>query len=142
MPKGKELSDFGPEFQQMLLRVDKAFLAGADEFPIDFATHKLAHALRFRIYSYFNALRVCGDRPDLTAMCTNLSMRIAGTALVFYRKGEDKESEALRNALGLEKGFADGPTTHGVAAPSTALSGYLEQLAQLRANPLFKKNEK
>ena len=134
MPKGKELSDFGKEFEQMLLRVDKAFLSGADEFPIDFATHKLAHALRFRIYSYFNALRVCGDRPDLTAMCTNLSMRIAGTALVFYRKGEDKESEALRNALGFEKGFADGPTTHGVTAPSTTLTYNLEELAHIRAH--------
>ncbi len=134
MPKGKELSDFGKEFEQMLLRVDKAFLSGADEFPIDFATHKLAHALRFRIYSYFNALRVCGDRPDLTAMCTNLSMRIAGTALVFYRKGDDKESEALRNALGLEKGFADGPSTHGVAAPSTTLTYNLEELARIRAH--------
>jgi len=133
MPKGKELSDFGKEFEQMLLRVDKAFLSGADEFPIDFATHKLAHALRFRIYSYFNALRVCGDRPDLTAMCTNLSMRIAGTALVFYRKGEDKESEALRDALGLEKGFADGPTTPGVMESVTPLSEHLAHLASIRA---------
>lgn len=139
MPKGKQLSDFGPEFEQMLMRVDKAFLSGADEFPIDFATHKLAHALRFRIYSYFNALRVCGDRPDLAAMCSGLSMRIAGTALVFYRRGEDKESAALRDALGLEKGFADGPSTPGVAEPSTTLSANLDQLRALRANVYIKK---
>jgi hypothetical protein len=106
---------------------------GADEFPINFATHKLAHSLRFRIYSYFNAIRTSGLRPDLAAMCTNLSMRIAGTSLVFYRRGEDKESEALRNALGLEKGFADGPSTHGVATPDTPLSANLVELARLRA---------
>lgn len=133
MPKGKQLSDFGPEFEQMLLRVDKAFLCGADEFPIDFGTHKLAHALRFRIYSYFNALRVCGDRPDLAAMCSGISMRIAGTALVFYRRGEDKESAALRDALGLEKGFADGPSSHGVLESVTPLTEHLAHLASIRA---------
>lgn len=139
MPKGKQLSDFGQEFEQLLLRIDSAMRGGADESPVQFATPALAHSLRFRIYQYFQALRASGNRPDLTAMCSGLSMRVAGSALVFYRRGEDKESAALRDALGLEKGFADGPTTPGVAEPSTALTGYLEQLAQLRANPLFKK---
>lgn len=133
MPRKNELADFGPEFSQLLLRVDAAFLKGADEFPIQFDTQKTAHSLRFRVYSYFQALRQSGDRPDLTAMCTNLSMRVAGSALVFYRRGEDKESEALRNALGLEKGFADGPSTPGVATAPTVLHNNLSQLAAIRA---------
>jgi hypothetical protein len=133
MPKGKQLADFGPEFEQLLLKIDKAMSSGVDESPIQFADHKLAHSLRFRIYQYFQALRASGDRPDLTAMCSGLSMRIAGSALVFYRRGEDKESAALRDALGLEKGFADGPSTPGVSSASTALSTNLDQLAAIRA---------
>jgi len=133
MPKGKQMKDFGQEFEQLLLRIDAAMRAGADESPIDFANHKLAHSLRFRIYQYFQALRASGDRPDLTAMCSGLSIRVAGSTLVFYRRGEDKESEALRNALGLEKGFADGPTTPGVTVAESALTTYLEELARIRA---------
>jgi hypothetical protein len=133
MPKGKQLADFGQEFEQLLLRIDSSMRAGADEAPIDFANHKLAHSLRFRIYQYFQALRASGDRPDLTAMCSGLSMRVAGSALVFYRRGEDKESAALRDALGLEKGFADGPSTHGVTTPTSTLTTNLEELARIRA---------
>jgi len=133
MPKGKQMKDFGPEFEQMLLRVDKAMLQGVDDFPVQFGAQTIAHSLRFRIYQYFQALRASGDRPDLTAMCSGLSMRVAGSALVFYRRGEDKESEALRNALGLEKGFADGPTTPGVTVAESALTTNLEELARIRA---------
>lgn len=133
MPKGKQLADFDAAFEQLLLRVDTDMRRGADESPIQFADHKICHSLRFRIYQYFQALRASGDRPDLTAMCSGLSMRVAGSALVFYRRGEDRESEALRNALGLEKGFADGPTTPGVANADTALSLHLAELAAIRA---------
>jgi hypothetical protein len=133
MPKGKQMKDFGAEFEQLLLRIDSQMRAGADESTIQFATQALAHSLRFRIYQYFQALRASGDRPDLTAMCSGLSMRVAGSALVFYRRGEDKESAALRNALGLEKGFADGPTTAGVVEAVTPLSEHLAHLASIRA---------
>lgn len=140
MPKGKQMKDFGPEFEQLLLKIDKAMSSGADESTIQFATQALAHSLRFRIYQYFQALRASGDRPDLTAMCSGLSMRVAGSALVFYRRGEDKESAALRDALGLEKGFADGPSTPGVATPDTVLSANIDQLMAIRARAIPKKN--
>lgn len=132
MPRRNELKDFGNEFEQLVLRVDKAFLAGADEVPIGFTDHKVAYTLRFRVYDYFKALQKSGARPDLTAMVTNWSMRIAGTTLVFYRRGEDQAAAALRDALGLEKGFADGPSTREILTPMTSLSEHLEQLAAIR----------
>jgi len=140
MPRKNQLADFGPEFSQLVLKVDRAFAEGADEFPIMFSTHKLVHSLRFRIYAYFNALRESGSRPDLTAMASGMSMRIAGTTLVLYRRGEDKESEALRTALGLEKGFADGPTTTGVEVATSVLSANVGTLAAIRARNASKKN--
>lgn len=133
MPKGVKLADFGPEFSQLLLRVDKALSSGKDDFTIQFATVDLAHALRFRIYAYFKALRSCVDRPDLAAMCSGVSIRIAASALVFYRRGEDKESAALRDALGLEKGFSDGPSSDDVLIPASTLDSNLSQLRELRA---------
>lgn len=133
MPRRNELKDFGSEFEQLVLRVDKAFLAGADEVPIGFTDHKVAYTLRFRVYDYFKALQKSGARPDLTVMVTNWSMRIAGTTLVFYRRGEDQAAAALRGALGLEKGFADGPSSHGVLESVTPLTEHLAHLASIRA---------
>jgi hypothetical protein len=34
MPKGKEMHDFGPEFQQMLLRVAQAWTVGQMNSPL------------------------------------------------------------------------------------------------------------
>lgn len=133
MPRRNELKDFGSEFEQLVLRVDKAFLAGADEVPIGFTDHKVAYTLRFRVYDYFKALQKSRARPDLTVMVTNWSMRIAGTTLVFYRRGEDQAAAALRDALGLEKGFADGPSSHGVLESATPLTEHLAHLASIRA---------
>lgn len=132
MPKGSQLHDFGPEFEQLLLRVDKSMAGGREEFVIDFADPKIAHALRFRIYGYFKALRSCAARPDLTAMSTGLSMRLAGCSIVFYHRGEDKETAALRDALGLEKGFEATPGHAAVLAPTSPLTDHLTQLRAMR----------
>src|SRR5579859_5420539 len=101
MPRGTQLKDFGKEFEEILRRADKAMQSGREEFSVDFAQQKIADALRFRIYKYFKALRSCSDRPDLTAMCTDLSMRVVGCTLHFYRRGDDKDAAALRDALGM-----------------------------------------
>lgn len=124
MPRGTQLKDFGQEFEELLRRVDKAMSAGHEEFSIDFASQKIADALRFRIYKYFKALRSCGDRPDLVPMCEHLSMRVAGCTLHFYRRGDDKDAAALRDALGIDR---QTPINH----PST-LDSNLELLRQIR----------
>jgi hypothetical protein len=124
MPRGTQLKDFGQEFEVLLRRVDKAMSSGHDEFSIDFAEQKIADALRFRIYKYFKALRSCGDRPDLVPMCEGVSMRVAGCTLHFYRRGDDKDAAALRNALGIDR-------SPPIATPST-LESNLELLKQIR----------
>lgn len=124
MPRGTQLKDFGPEFEEILRRADKAMQSGREEFSVDFAQQKIADALRFRIYKYFKALRSCSDRPDLTAMCTDLSMRVVGCTLHFYRRGDDKDAAALRDALGMDRSTP-------IATPST-LDSNRELLRQIR----------
>ena len=124
MPRSTKLIDFGQEFEVLLTRAHKELARGKDVFSIDFATPELAHALRFRIYGYFKALRTSLDRPDLTAMCTGLSMRTVGCAVHFYRRGDDKESAALRDALGIDR-------TPPITTPST-LDSNLELLRHIR----------
>lgn len=124
MPRGTQLKDFGPEFEEILRRADKAMQSGREEFSVDFAQQKIADALRFRIYKYFKALRSCSDRPDLTAMCTDLSMRVVGCTLHFYWRGDDKDAAALRDALGMDRSTP-------IATPST-LDSNRELLRQIR----------
>jgi hypothetical protein len=124
MPRSTDLKDFGKEFEELLRRVDKAMHEGRAEFTIDFAEQKIAHSLRFRIGKYFKALRSCGDRPDLVPMCEGVSMRVAGCTLHFYRRGDDKDAAALRDALGIDR-------SPPIAAPST-LDSNLELLKHIR----------
>jgi hypothetical protein len=124
MPRSTQLSDFGPEFEELLRRADKAITSGREEFSLDFAEQKIAHSLRFRILKYFKALRSCGDRPDLTAIAEPLAVRVTGCTLHFYRRGDDKDAAALRDALGIDR---QTPTT----TPSI-LDSNLELLRQIR----------
>lgn len=124
MPRGTQLRDFGPEFEELLRRADKAMQQGREEFSVDFAEQKIADSLRFRIFKYFKALRSCSDRPDLASMCEHLSMRVAGTALHFYRRGDDKDAAALRDALGIDRSTP-------ITTPST-LDSNLEALRAIR----------
>ena len=132
MPRKNELKDFGPEFEQMLLRAYGELRAGKDEFAVDFASQKLAHNVKFRLYAYFKALRESPDRPDLTALLPSLSMRATGCTLFFFRKGDEPAAEAIRNALGLPKGFADGPTTSDVLKSPSPLDNNLARLREVR----------
>lgn len=124
MPRSTQLKDFGSEFEELLRRVDKAMREGRPEFSIDFAEQKIAHSLRFRILKYFKALRSTTDRLDLTSMAEDVSVRVVGCTLHFYRRGDDKDAAALRDALGMDRSAP-------IATPST-LDSNRELLRQIR----------
>jgi hypothetical protein len=124
MPRSTQLKDFGSEFEELLRRVDKAMREGQPEFSIDFADQKIAHSLRFRILKYFKALRSTTDRLDLTSMAEDVSVRVVGCTLHFYRRGDDKDAVALRDALGMGRSAP-------IATPST-LDSNRELLRQIR----------
>lgn len=119
MPRKNDLPSFGPEFEA-LLNTAHAYLAkGHEEYAIDFATPKLAHNIKFRLFAYFKALKNCGDRLDLTAKCTGLSIRVGtGGTLILYRRGDDLAAAAIRDALGLPKDFHTDPAHDPLRAPS------------------------
>lgn len=120
-------SEFLPEYEQLLLRA-AASLQSDNEYPIQFATPKLANSVQARFRAYVRALKSSNDRPDLTAACANISTRIAGSALVFFRREDSVDAVAIRDALGLAPGFADGADNRGVIAPST----HLDALKRIR----------
>jgi hypothetical protein len=57
-------------------------------------------------------------------MCEGLSMRVAGCTLHFYRRGDDKDAAALRDALGIDR-------SPPIVTPST-LDSNLELLKHIR----------
>jgi hypothetical protein len=124
MPRSTQLKDFGSEFEELLRRVDKAMREGRPEFSINFSEQKIAHSLRFRILKYFKALRSTTDRLDLTSMAEDVSVRVVGCTLHFYRRGDDKDAAALRDALGMDRSAP-------IATPST-LDSNRELLRQIR----------
>lgn len=131
MPRTPTLASYGPEYEQLILRADHELSTGREEYAVQFDTPNIARAIRTRAYGYFKALRNDGKRPDLTGICTNLSMRIAGSALVFFRCENSVDAVAIRNALKLEIGFAD-VETRGVIAPESGLSTHMERLKEIR----------
>jgi hypothetical protein len=127
--KIKQLRDFGPEFETLLTRADGALRAGQAEFIVDFMNVKAAHSVRFNCYAYFKALRLSSSRPDLIVACQDLSMRLAGGSLVFYRSNDSTAAAAIRDALNLPK-IDNGATTFS-PRPST-LDANLDKLRGLR----------
>jgi hypothetical protein len=125
--KQRTLLDFSPEFEALLTRAHSSLSAGQSEFTVQFDTPEVAHSVRFNTYAYFKALRNCSDRPDLTAMCQSISMRLASSALVFYRSIDSGAAEAIRNALQLPR------MDSGVSASVTPSSGLDGNLSRLRA---------
>jgi hypothetical protein len=129
MPKSSKLSNYGPEFEALLLRADAHLRAGHSEFIVDFLDSKAAHSVRFACYAYFKALRNDRSRPDLVVACQDLSMRLASGALVFHRSNDSNAAAAIRTALNLPK-LDHGLTTFD-ARPST-LDANLDKLRGLR----------
>jgi hypothetical protein len=132
MPRPRTIDAFGPEYEQLLLRAE-AGLRTAKEFTVQFESPNVAHSLRHSCYQYMKALRTSNKRPDLTAICADWSLRVAGSALVFYRRADAADARAIRAALHLPEGFADGRAIEGTIAAENALSSHLERLAEIRA---------
>jgi len=130
VPKIYSLRDFGPEFESLLTRADHTLCSGSEDYTIQFDSPKIAAQLRFRCYAYFKCLKNSAARPDLVAMCDSLSIRIAGSALVFYRRNDDATSAALRSALGLDR---LNPTANTTERPASPLDSNLNALARIRA---------
>lgn len=120
-------SEFLPEYEQLLLRAAHA-LQSNSEFAVQFTTDKIVNSVQARFRAYVRSLKSTGDRPDLTAAATNISTRVAGTALIFFRREDSVDAMAIRDALGLSPGFADGSDTRGVIAPNT----HLDRLREIR----------
>jgi hypothetical protein len=133
MPRRNALNSFGPEFEQLLLQATNALRKGQQEYAVEFSSQKACHSVKFRMYAYMKALRESADRPDLTALQTNLSLRAVSCSLYFYRSGDDLDAKAIREALNLPDGFADGPSSAGVVNPESPLSENLERLRNIRA---------
>jgi len=129
MVKKRTLLDFGPEFEALLTRAHSALSAGQPEFTVQFDAPEIAHSVRFNTYAYFKALRNSSDRPDLTAMCQSISMRLASSAVVFYRSIDSNAAAAIRDALKLPR--MDSGVSASVAPPS-GLDGNLERLRAMR----------
>lgn len=134
MPRSNKIEAFGPEFEQLLLRAyNEIFVNKKEEWAVQFPNPKISNRIRMRMYTYFRVISQKGGRPDLAFQCKYLSMRLAGNALVFYHINEDVESRALREALGLQKGFADTGGTDGILAPQSAHTDALARLKRIRA---------
>ena len=133
MPRSNKLESFGPAYEQLLLRAyNKIFVEKEEEFTIQLPNPKVANSIRMRMYTFFRVLDKSGTRPDLSFQCKYLSMRLAGSALIFYHVNEDVESKILREALGLAPGFDEGLDTRGVLAPESGHSSNLDRLREIR----------
>lgn len=132
MPRKNDLPSFGPEFEALLNTAHAHLCKGHDEYPIDFATPKIAHNVKFRLYGYFKVLKQSGERLDLAAKCTGLSIRVGvGSTLILYRRGDDLAAAAIRDALGLAKDFHTDPAHDPLRAPSP-LDASRDALARIR----------
>lgn len=129
MTRTTSLSSFGGEYEQAILRAVEG-LKSADEYAIQFEAPNIATSMRGRFYAFFKAVRASKDRPDLAGLITGISIRIAGSAMVFFRDEDALDRVRLRNALGLVDGWDDAGASTGVIAP---VSGQTDALDRLRA---------
>lgn len=133
MPRVAKSEAFGPEFEQLLLRAyDAIFVKKLEEYAVQLPNPKVANSIRMRTYTYFRVLKKEGKRQDLIFQSQYLSMRLAGSALIFYHVNEDLDSKAIRDALGLTRGFAETGGTEGLIAPQSAVETNLDKLREIR----------
>lgn len=120
MPRSKHSADYGPEYEQLLLRAYTSLQTRpGEDYTIQLETPNVSASLKAKIYAYLRSLREENARPDLVAMAGTLSLRCAGCAVVFFRRQDSWDARALRNALGLDEDFAqDAAESSGVVIPA------------------------
>lgn len=135
MPRSKVPAVYGPEYEQLLLT---AFANSFDTtYKLALPDPALSRALSKKTYAYWNALRTENTRPDLIELCNKLSIRIVGEEMWFFRRTDSWDAVAIRNAMGLEKGFADLGLTRpalntGTSQATGKDSGYFQKLRAVR----------
>jgi len=131
MPRSTRPQAYGPEYEQLLLTAHAAATRTGSWLCPMAQGPSHAHALKRKVHAYFAALRKAGDRPELIAQADRLSLRVTGPALEFFLREDSWDSVAIREVLGLPKGFAELGGAP-VLAPPTAHSDMLEKLKALR----------
>jgi hypothetical protein len=99
---------------------------------VQFESPNIAMSMRGRTYAFFKAVRASKDRPDLAGIITGLSLRVAGSALVFFRDEDALDRVRWRNALGLVDGWDDAGASTGVVAPTSGQTDALDRLRAIR----------
>ena len=129
MPRKTDLSSFGQSYEQLLLRAHESLrVGGSGEYTVQFDSPNIAMSIRGRTYAYFKALRSSKDRPDLASLLDGISIRVAGSAMVFFRRGEELDELAIRKALGIDAGLS----SPGLIAPKSAQTDALDKLKRIR----------
>lgn len=138
MPRTQRTEGYPPEYEQVLFR---AVQSPNGELRLPMPSYKVAVAMKSKLYSYFSALRKAGVRQDLINTSDQFSMRCeppgedSRACLVIFRKEDSWDAQALRDALGLTKGFADlgqPANAPAVAVSPTAHAAMLDKLAEIR----------
>lgn len=126
MPAPRDPKDYGPEYEQLLLHAHEALQSRA-EFTVQFASPTIANRIQAKFRAYVRALKASTTRPDLCALCVDVSTRVAGSALIWFRAENSEDCVAIRAALGLSRGFSD-TNSAGVIVQS----GHMEKLKRIR----------
>lgn len=134
MADRKTLDSFGPEYEQLLLRAHTELNSPTNvalEFTVQFADVKVSSSVQMKFREYLRVLRRSSQRPDLVAISMPISTRVAGAALVFFRRENSVDAIAIRHALGLADGFADNGGGD-VLAPQSGHTDAVSRLRQMR----------
>ena len=132
MPRKTDLQSFGQSYEQLLLRASEALRSGQPDYAVQFESPNIALSIRGRTYAYFKALRGSKERHDLVPLLDGLSIRCAGSAMVFFRRGEELDEMAIRRALGIEDAIGNGGDSRGLVVPQTSHKDALDKLKRIR----------
>ena len=127
MPRTSRVAAYGAEYEQLTLL---AFSAEGEK-AFTFSSASLANSMKGKVYAYWRALRTENLRPDLIEKSNQRSMRVDVTSLVFFRREDSWDAKLLRDAMGLEKGFAD-TLGEGVLVAKSPTDLLVDRLEALR----------
>lgn len=105
MPRSTNPDDYGPEYPTLLQR---AFAESATKpFRLPLPEGSPSAGLARKLYAYFNSLKASPDHAKLAEMAKLMTLRAEPGFVVFIRKRNQWDAQAIRAGLGLEEGFAD-----------------------------------